>query len=52
MRANETLELISKQWCNLEDLMTLSQVGRNSALKIKKEIRDKLTNKDIEFLNT
>lgn len=43
MRANETLELISKQWCNLEDLMTLSQVGRNSALKIKKEIRDKLT---------
>ena len=43
MTANETLELISKQWCNLDDLMLLGEFGRNTALKIKKEIKDKLT---------
>ena len=42
MTANETLDLISKQWCNLQDLMKLAQVGRNNALKIKKEIKEKL----------
>ena len=43
MTAEETLEIISKQWCSLEDLMKISQVGRNSALKIKRSIREKLT---------
>lgn len=43
MSANETLELISKQWCNLNDLMLLGEFGRNTALKVKKEIKDKLT---------
>lgn len=43
MTAEETLEIISKQWCSLEDLMKISQVGRNSALKIKRNIREKLT---------
>lgn len=43
MTAKETLEIVSKQWCSLEDLMKISQVGRNSALKIKKNIREKLT---------
>ena len=43
MTAEETLEIVSKQWCSLEDLMKISQVGRNSALKIKRNIRDKLT---------
>lgn len=43
MIAEETLEIISKQWCSLEDLMKISQVGRNSALKIKRNIREKLT---------
>lgn len=43
MTAEETLEIVSKQWCTLEDLMKISQVGRNSALKIKREIKDKLT---------
>ncbi len=43
MTAEETLEIVSKQWCTLEDLMKISQVGRNSALKIKKEIKNKLT---------
>lgn len=43
MTAKETLEIVSKQWCSLEDLMKISQVGRNSALRIKRNIREKLT---------
>lgn len=44
MNANETLELISKQWCTLSDLMQLTSLGRNSALKIRKEIINDLNN--------
>ena len=42
MSAEETLELISKQWCTLQDIMKLAQIGRNSALKTKKLIQDNL----------
>ena len=31
MTANETLELILKQWCNIDDLMLLGEFGRNTA---------------------
>lgn len=51
MTAEETLDLISKQWCNLEDLMTLGQLGRNSALKIKREIKTKLTKQGYKIPN-
>ena len=44
MEAKETLELISKQWCNLNDLMRLTQVGKNNALKLRKEIIGELEN--------
>ncbi len=44
MEAQETLNLISKQWCTLEDLMALGEFGRNSALKVKREIKNKLIN--------
>ena len=37
MTAVETLELLSKQWCSLQDLMKLTSLDRNSALKIRKE---------------
>ena len=43
MRAEETLELVSKQWCTLQDLMVLGQFGRNSALRVKREIKNRLT---------
>lgn len=43
MTAVETLELLSKQWCTLQDLMKLTSLGRNSALKIIKEIITDLT---------
>lgn len=39
MTENETLDLISKQWCSLDDLMKLGQFSRNSALKVKREIK-------------
>ena len=45
MSANETLELLSKQWCSLQDLMKLTNLGRNSALKIRKEIVSDLEDK-------
>lgn len=44
MEAQETLNLISKQWCTLEDLMVLGEFGRNSALKVKRDIKNKLIN--------
>ena len=44
MTAVETLELLSKQWCTLQDLIKLTSIGRNSALKIRKEIITNLTN--------
>ncbi len=40
MSAKETLELISKQWCNLDDLMKLSGLGINNAFKLKKKIKN------------
>lgn len=42
MNAEETLKIISKQWCNLTDLMRLLGCGRNKALDVKKQIKDKL----------
>lgn len=45
MSAYETLELLSKQWCSLQDLMKLTNLGRNSALKIRKEIITDLEDK-------
>lgn len=45
MSANDTLELLAKQWCTLNDLIKLTSLGRNSALKIRKEIINDLENK-------
>lgn len=44
MSAEETMKIITKQWCNLTDLMKLLGCGRNKALDIKKQIKDKLIN--------
>lgn len=38
MSTNDTLELLAKQWCTLSDLMKLTNLGRNSALKIRKKL--------------
>lgn len=50
MSANETLELLSKQWCSLQDLMRLTNLGRNSALKIRIEIITDLEDKGYKLL--
>ena len=42
MDAKETLKLISKQWCSLDDLMHLTEIGKNNAVKLRKEIKDDL----------
>lgn len=45
MSAEETLNLLAKQWCTLEDIMKLGHLGRNSALKAKKKIKENLERK-------
>ena len=45
MNAKETLKLISKQWCDLNDLMMLAEIGKNSAIKLRSEIKKELLNK-------
>ena len=45
MDARETLKLISKQWCNLDDLMKLAEIGKNNAVKLRREIKNDLINK-------
>ncbi len=42
MSVEETMEIITKQWCNLTDLMKLLHCGRNKALDVKKQIKNKL----------
>ena len=44
MSVEETMEIITKQWCNLTDLMKLLHCGRNKALDVKKQIKNKLIN--------
>lgn len=34
MNAKETLTLISKQWCDLNDLRKLTGLGKNNEIKI------------------
>ncbi len=49
MTAKETLYLISKQWCDLNDLRKLTGLGKNSASKLKSEIRINLLNKGYQL---
>ena len=49
MTAKETLDLISRQWCDLNDLRKLTGLGKNSASKLKNEIRINLLNKGYQL---
>lgn len=42
MNAKETIKLISKTWCNINDLMLLTGLSRSSVLKIKNKIKKQL----------
>lgn len=49
--ARETLKLISKQWCNLDDLMKLAEIGKNNAVKLRREIKNDLINRGYTLSN-
>ena len=51
MDARETLKLISKQWCNLDDLMKLAEIGKNNAVKLRREIKNDLINRGYTISN-
>lgn len=51
MDARETLKLISKQWCNLDNLMLLAEIGKNNAVKLRKEIKQDLINQGYTLPN-
>lgn len=51
MDARETLKLISKQWCSLDDLMKLAEIGKNNAVKLRREIKDDLISKGYTLPN-
>lgn len=45
MTAEETLKMISKQWCDFEDLKSLSQLGETNTVRLRKKIREELEKK-------
>lgn len=49
--ARETLKLISKQWCNLDDLMKLAEIDKNNAVKLRREIMNDLINRGYTLPN-
>ena len=51
MDARDTLKLISKQWCNLDDLMRLAEIGKNNAVKLRREIKNDLIYKGYTLPN-
>ena len=42
MKANELLELLSQQWCSLNDLVKICKCGKNKALIVKNRIKNEL----------
>lgn len=47
MSTDEILKIISKQWCSLDDLRNLTGLGKNSLLKLKREIKKSLNSNSI-----
>lgn len=45
MNAHDMLEILSKQWCNTEDLKMLTGLGKNNISKLKTKIRKELMSK-------
>lgn len=45
MNAHDMLEILSKQWCNTEDLKKLTGLGKNNISKLKTKIRKALISK-------
>lgn len=51
MNAKETLNLISKQWCDMSDLKKLTGLGQNNAVKLRNEIKVSLVSKGYSLPN-
>lgn len=45
MNAHDMLEILSKQWCNTDDLKKLTGLGKNNISKLKTKIRKELMSK-------
>ena len=45
MNTHDMLEILSKQWCNTEDLKKLTGLGKNNISKLKTKIRKELLSK-------
>lgn len=43
MNAKETLELLSKQWCTVNDIMKICNVGMNKTVEIRSELKERIT---------
>ena len=42
LSGNELLELLNKQWANVNDIQKIGGCGKNKAQKVKKEIKEKI----------
>lgn len=52
MNAQEALEILSKPWCNLQDLQKLAQLGETKLLNLEMILKRIWKIKDIYYLNT
>lgn len=43
MNVKETLKLLSKQWCTVNDIMKICNVGMNKAVEIRTELKERIT---------
>lgn len=51
MTAKETLELLNKQWCNVDDIRIIAQTSKKQAQQIKREIVEIANKKGYRFPN-
>ena len=49
LSAKQTLEIVSKPWCSSKDFSILSNTGKNTTLRLMKDLRSQLE-KDNYFL--
>lgn len=52
LNAKEVLELVNQQWATVYDIMKIGNCGKNTAQKVKKEIKDSIKtelNKEVPY---
>lgn len=43
MNAKKALKLLSKQWCTINDIMKICNVGMNKTVEIRSELKERIT---------